>query len=50
MTYVKYNIAEEREKAVQGKKTKTNVAMLIYLSLDDYPAIQKQVARHFGIS
>jgi adenylyl- and sulfurtransferase ThiI len=47
--YVKYNIKEELEKLVDGKKTKVDVEYLLYVATNRYPRIQAKLGRAFGI-
>jgi hypothetical protein len=49
MTYGKININAELRKAAKGKKTNLPADVLVYLSLKQYPGIQKQVAAAFSI-
>ena len=49
MAYVKLNINEELNKAARGKKTKISLPMLLHAALNNYRAIQLQVAKHFSI-
>lgn len=49
MTYRKVNADEELARAIQGKTTKTETKLAVYLALYDYPAIQAQVAKHFSL-
>ena len=44
----KDNIGKEVKKAMREGRT-TDAGMMLYLSLDGYPAIQKQIAKAFGI-
>ena len=49
MLYVKFDVVTELKKAAQGKKTKVDVGTLLHMALEGYPAIQRRIARAFGI-
>jgi hypothetical protein len=49
MEYVCFDKWEELEKAAKGKKTKVDLELLLYLVLNDYPAIQRNLGKAFGI-
>ena len=48
MRYVRFSVEEELVKMVRGKKTKVDVRHLLYLAVDRYPAIQKQIEKAFS--
>jgi len=50
MECIKVNMDVELCKAARGRKTKLPVELLIHGALCDYPAIQRRVARLFGIT
>lgn len=50
MSYTKFNVADELQKLAQGKRTKVDPEMLVYLSLDPHRGLQKKVAKAFGIT
>jgi hypothetical protein len=50
MQYCKYNMDEELKEASEGKRTKEEVGLLLYLALKDRPVIQKCVANAFSIT
>lgn len=49
MAFCKFNLNEELKKATKGRPTKMPVGLVLYLAMDNYPAIQKRIADSFGI-
>ncbi len=52
MSYEKINIERELRKVTQGKSNRDAgfVALILHSSLGHYPAIQKKIAKAFGIT
>lgn len=50
MEFICYNVEAELKKAAQGKKTNVDVGVLLYNALEGYSAIQRSIARAFGIT
>ena len=50
MAYAWINVTEELRKAANGKKTKIDPGLVVYLALEDYPHIQKLVAKALEIT
>jgi hypothetical protein len=50
MQYRKYNVDEELKEASEGKRTKEEVGLLLYLALKDRPVIQKCIANAYSIT
>lgn len=50
MTYVRFNVNHELKNVAQGKKTKADVRLVLFLALKDYPAIQRRICKAFSIT
>jgi hypothetical protein len=50
MPVVTFSIDRELKKAAQGKKTKVDVGLLLYMATKHYPKAQARIARAFSIS
>jgi hypothetical protein len=48
--YVKVNYEKELKKAVEGKKTKIPVELVICLALSGYPRLERLAEETFGIT
>jgi hypothetical protein len=49
MKYVRFNVNDELEKVANGKKTKVDVGLLLYIATDKYPVAQRRIAKTFSI-